>query len=46
MNLERFEKFEKYLQGEMGEEEKTVFEAELSSNEELNSEFKVCLPFA
>lgn len=41
MNLERFEKFEKYLQGEMGEEEKTVFEAELSSNEELNSEFKV-----
>lgn len=41
MNTDWFIKFEEYLHGEMSGEEKSVFEAELSSNEEMNSAFNI-----
>jgi tetratricopeptide (TPR) repeat protein len=41
MDTDWFIKFEEYLHGEMSSEEKTVFEAELTSNEEMNSAFKI-----
>jgi tetratricopeptide (TPR) repeat protein len=41
MNTDWFIKFEEYLQGEMSSEEKSVFESELSANEEMNSAFNV-----
>lgn len=36
-----FVKFEEYLHGRMSTEEKSVFEAELSSNEEMGSAFRI-----
>ncbi|QMU30542.1 tetratricopeptide repeat protein [Adhaeribacter radiodurans] len=41
MNKNDYEKVEEYLNGEMSHQEKLLFEAELSSNEELLSAFKV-----
>lgn len=41
MDTDWFIKFEEYLNGEMGNKEKSVFESELSSNEEMNSAFKI-----
>lgn len=41
MNSDWYEKFEEYLQGNMSREERSLFEAALSSNEELSSEFMV-----
>ena len=41
MNTDWFIRFEEYLHGQMGREEKSVFEAELSSNEEMNAAFQV-----
>lgn len=41
MDTDWFIKFEEYLKGEMGAKEKSVFESELSSNEEMNSAFKI-----
>jgi tetratricopeptide (TPR) repeat protein len=36
-----YERFEEYLQGEMGREEKSLFEAEMASDEELATAFRV-----
>ncbi len=41
MDTDWFIKFEEYLNGQMGNKEKSVFESELSSNEEMNSAFKI-----
>jgi hypothetical protein len=41
MEEKRFEKIEDYLNGTMSSEEKVSFEAELASNDELASEFKL-----
>ena len=41
MDTDWFIKFEEYLKGEMGIKEKSVFESELSSNEEMNSAFNI-----
>lgn len=41
MNTDRFEQFEFYLSGTMSSEEKALFEAELSADEELHTTFEV-----
>jgi tetratricopeptide (TPR) repeat protein len=41
MNTDRFEQFEFYLSGTMTSDEKALFEAELSADEELHTTFEV-----
>lgn len=41
METEWFIKFEEYLNGQMDTKEKSVFESELSANEDMNSAFKI-----
>jgi tetratricopeptide (TPR) repeat protein len=41
MNTDRFEQFEFYLSGTMSSEEKALFEAELSADQELHTTFEV-----